>query len=75
MILIILFTISLFFTSNLILGIVCIVLLVFSFMLKELLYNLVESILDKVQKYFVCPRCNIPVDKKTRICSKCGNKA
>jgi len=51
-----------------------VILFVTSLMLKELLYNLAETILDKKQKSYLCPRCNIAVDTKTKICEKCGKE-
>ena len=62
------------FDLSMVLIIICIIILVPSLMLKEPLYNLAETLLDKKQKSFMCPRCKIPVNGKTKICERCGNK-
>ncbi|MFX1297871.1 MAG: hypothetical protein ACFFD2_23870 [Promethearchaeota archaeon] len=40
-----------------------------------LLINYVEGeIREKKQKFYICPRCNILVEKRLGVCPECGHK-
>ena len=38
------------------------------------IFRVIRTVQDKKQKYVICPRCNIPVEKEKGICPQCNNK-